>query len=298
MLANIQRRLSKPVYVRTIMSHHKKNFPYIHFVPQQQVWVIERMGKKQKEAHSGLLFTLPFFDNISYKRGLIEDMIEVTPQHAVTEDNVQVSLDGMVYYIVHDVHKSCYNITTPSNAISNLAQSVMRRQVGSMTLDQLFHNRAALNKAITTDLGDLNERWGIEVTRYEIQDISTGRHTSEAMEKQSAAEREKRATILKSEGNRQKEINEAEAKATAVKLEAEAHATAVTLAAEAQATAINKIATAIIAEGGHDAVQTKIATEYIKEMSRVLGDSKTVIVPNDPTNVAGLIKQAMAIAKT
>lgn len=281
---------------RTMMYGPKPNRSILHAVPQQQTWVIERFGKFHHMQQSGLTIVIPLIDKIAHVRGAMEDQIPVAPQHAITRDNVQVELDGVIYYTVIDVFKSAYKISRPVEAIANLAQSVMRKQVGGMTLDELSHNRQILNAAIVDGLGDLADKWGIDVLRYEIQDITLGAHTSSAMEKQSAAEREKRATILCSEGYREKRINESEGDRQNAINEAEGLARGTLLAAEATADGIRAIAKAIEEPGGMEAVRAKLATEYISRLSETLGGAKMVVVPADPLDVNGLIQRALSLS--
>ena len=281
---------------RSLMYGPKPNLTILHAVPQQQTWVIERFGKFQRLQKPGLTLVIPLVDRIAHVRGAMEDQIPVLPQHAITRDNVQVELDGVIYYQVLDVFKSAYEINDPRSAIANLAQSVMRKQVGSMTLDELFHNRQLLNDAIAHGLGNLKDRWGIHVCRYEIQDISMGEHTASAMEKQSAAEREKRATILRSEGYREQRINESEGDRQNAINEAEGKAQATLLAAKATADGIRAIAEAIEEPGGAEAVRAKLATEYVGRVSETLSGAKTVIVPADPLDVNGLMQRALTLS--
>ena len=171
----------RPLVRTHVIKARAISFPWFHFIPHQQEWTTEQFGKYSSTLKPGFAFTLPFVQKISHKRGLYETRLPVSPQHAVTKDNVQVELDGVVYYRIVDTYKSCYEIDQPEEAIVNVAQAVMRKKVGTMDLDELFHNRDALNEAITLDLEDLKTNWGTEVTRYEIQDINMGGHTSEAM---------------------------------------------------------------------------------------------------------------------
>ena len=179
-------------------------------VPQAEEWQIERFGKFSHTATPGLSFAIPIIDEIAYKRSLKETTIDIHPQTAITKDNVHVHLDGAVYTRVVDAYKASYGIEDPEGAITTLAQSAMRKEVGNLELDQLFLEREKLNQGIAHALDEASQPWGIRVFRYEIADIHVDRGTREAMEKQSNAERLRRAEVLESEGYRQKLINQSE----------------------------------------------------------------------------------------
>ena len=179
-------------------------------VPQAEEWQIERFGKFSHTATPGLSFAIPIIDEIAYKRSLKETTIAIHPQTAITKDNVHVHLDGAVYTRVVDAYKASYGIEDPEGAITTLAQSAMRKEVGNLELDQLFLEREKLNQGIAHALDEASQPWGIRVFRYEIADIHVDRGTREAMEKQSNAERLRRAEVLESEGYRQKLINQSE----------------------------------------------------------------------------------------
>ena len=273
------------------------SFPWIKRVPQNHELVIERFGKYHSTRTAGLTAIVPFVDVVAHGRGLMESSIEIDFQHAITEDNVQVKINGYVYYCITNTYKSCYEIDNPVVSITNLSQSSMRKQVGTMTLDALFHNRVKLNDAITEDLKDLNDEWGIKIMRYEVNDINMYDRTADAMEKQSASERQKRATILDSEAAKIAKVNESEGRKVAIINEAEADARSVILSAQANAEGIRLFADAISAPGGEEAVRAKIAAEYIDKMADILKNSQTTIVPVDPTNITGMMERAMAIKR-
>merc|ERR1719301_200913 len=213
-------------------------------VPQAEEWMIERFGKYSHTALPGLNFAIPIVDSIAYKRSLKESTITVHPQQAITKDNVHVKLDGAVYTRVENAYQASYGIENPESAINVLAQSAMRKEVGNLELDQLFLEREKLNSGIAAALDLASQPWGIRVYRYEIADIHVDRGTREAMEKQSNAERLRRAEVLESqgyreklinqsEGERQGAINQAQGEAESVRLQAAAEAEKITLLAEA-----------------------------------------------------------------
>lgn len=286
-------------------------------VPQAEEWQIERFGKFSRTAAAGLNFAIPFVDNIAYKRSLKETTIAIQPQTAITKDNVHVHLDGAVYSRVVDAYKASYGIEGPERAITTLAQSAMRKEVGNLELDQLFLERERLNTGIAQALDEASQVWGIRVFRYEIADIHVDRGTREAMEKQSNAERLRRAEVLESEGYRQKKINESEgerqsainsaqgeaesmrlraiAEADMIKAIAEAQAAATRLAAEATADGLRSISAAVSEPGGQDAMVQRLAEKYVSELAEMAKASNMVIVPDRPNDLAGVVTTAMGI---
>jgi len=286
-------------------------------VPQAEEWQIERFGKFSHTATPGLSFALPVIDEIAYKRSLKETTIAIHPQTAITKDNVHVHLDGAVYTRVVDAYKASYGIEDPEGAITTLAQSAMRKEVGNLELDQLFLEREKLNQGIAHALDEASQPWGIRVFRYEIADIHVDRGTREAMEKQSNAERLRRAEVLESEGYRQKLINQSEGerqgainaaqgqaesmrlKATAeadqIKAIAEAQAASTRMAAEATADGLRAIAEAVSEEGGKDAMVQRLADKYVSELAEMAKQSNLVIVPDRPNDISGVVATAMGM---
>merc|ERR1719421_2553959 len=258
--------------------------PVLLMVPQAEEWQIERFGKFARTATPGLNFAIPFVEGISYKRSLKETTIPIHPQTAITKDNVHVQLDGAVYTKVDDAYRASYGIEDPESAITVLAQSAMRKEVGNLELDQLFLEREKLNSGIAAALDEATQPWGIRVFRYEIADIHVDRSTREAMERQSNAERLRRAEVLESQGYREKLINQSEgerqgainqaqgeaesirlratAEADQIKAVAEANALATRLAAEATAYGLRSIAEAVAAPGGQEAMVQRLAEKY------------------------------------
>jgi len=286
-------------------------------VPQAEEWQIERFGKFNRTATPGLNLAIPIIDRIAYKRSLKETTIAIHPQTAITKDNVHVQLDGAVYTKVEDAYKASYGIDDPERAVNVLAQSAMRKEVGNLELDQLFLERERLNSGIANALDEASQPWGIRVFRYEIADIHVDRGTREAMEKQSNAERLRRAEVLESEGFRQKLINQSEGKrqgainqaqgeaesirlrATAeadqIKLLAEANATSTRMAAEATADGLRAIAMAVSEPGGQDAMVQRLAERYVGELAEMAKNSQMVIVPDRPNDLAGVVATAVGM---
>ena len=288
-------------------------------VPQAEEWIIERFGKFERIAKPGLTFAVPFVDSIAYRRSLKETTIDVSPQQAITKDNVHVFLNGAVYARVEDSYKASYGIQNPESMIKVLAQSAMRKEVGNLELDQLFQQREKLNSGIAQALDEASQPWGIRVFRYEIADITVHQATRESMEKQSNAERLRRADVLESEGYRQRLINQSEgdreseinrargmaeatrlraqAEADQIRFMAEAEADKTRLAAQAAGDGIRCIAEAIQKPGGQSAVTQRLAEMYISSIPEIAKQARLVVVPDKPNDVGGMVATAMSIAK-
>jgi len=286
-------------------------------VPQAEEWQVERFGKFSRTASPGLNFAIPFVESIAYKRSLKESTIPIHPQTAITKDNVHVQLDGAVYTKVQDSFKASYGIEDPEAAIRVLAQSAMRKEVGNLELDQLFLEREKLNNGIATALDEASQPWGIRVFRYEIADIHVDRSTREAMERQSNAERLRRAEVLESQGYREKLINQSEgerqgainqaqgeaesirlratAQADEIKLIAEANAESTRLAALATADGLRAIATVVAEPGGHDAMVQRLAEKYVGELAEMAKHSNMMIVPDRPNDLSAVVATAMGL---
>lgn len=286
-------------------------------VPQSEEWMIERFGKFSRVAKPGLNFAIPVLESIAYRRSLKESTIPVHPQTAITKDNVHVKLDGAVYCRVEDPYKACYGIDSPEYMITVLAQSAMRKEVGNLELDELFLEREKLNSGIAMALDDATQPWGIRVLRYEIADIAVDKSIRDAMERQSNAERVRRAEVLESEGYRQRMINESEGdkqstinkasgEAESMRLRSEAQATTIRLIAEAEAerTRVQAMATAdglrAVAEaaavpGGKDAMVQRIAEKYVEELAEMAKHSKVMIVPDKPNDISSVVATAVGV---
>ena len=277
-------------------------------VPQKTAYIVERLGKYRCTLDAGFHILVPFFDRIAYKHTLKEQAIDVPPQECITKDNIAVSVDGILYMQVMDPAKASYGIGNYLFATTQLAQTTMRSEMGKLDLDRSFEERTAINSAIVAAVDKASDPWGIKVTRYEIKNITPPRTIRDAMEKQMRAEREKRAMIAESEGERQAKINRAEGeRQEAIALsegermrkinEAEGRAKEILLVAEAQAEGIRKVAEAINSNGGLESVNMQLAQQYLKEFGNMAKTNNTMIVPSDLANVAGILKACTTIVK-
>lgn len=309
-------QLSRPVAARYVSSRSNLNYfqsqslpanTIIRFVPQQTAWVVERMGKFNRILDPGLAILIPFLDRIKYVQSLKESAVEIPSQSAITADNVTLEMDGVLYIRVVDAYKASYGVEDAEYAISQLAQTTMRSEIGQLTLDHVLKERQTLNSNITTVLNEAAQDWGLTCLRYEIRDIHPPQNVLEAMHRQVSAERSKRAEILESEGHRQAAINKAEGLKTstilaseAVKSEnintAEGEAQAILLKAKATAAGIREIATAIEqTPGGSDAVSLQVAEKYVDAFGKLAKESNTVVVPAGLGDMGGLIASGLGI---
>ena len=281
----------------------------IKFVPQNRAYVIERFGKFQSTKEAGLNFILPFIDRISADRSLKEKAVDVPEQSAITKDNISLSVDGVLYFRVLDPYKATYGIDDYEFAVTQLAQTTMRSELGKMELDKTFEERDVLNTNIVSAINDAATPWGIQVLRYEIKDIVPPQSVMEAMEAQMKAERVKRAQILESEGDRQSAINRAEGDKASVVLSAEAdkeeqvlraegEAKAIVAVASAQAVALRQVGEAAATEEGQKAVQLDLATRAIEAKQAIAKESSVVLLPDIGTDAASVVAQAMTIVST
>lgn len=260
----------------------------IKFVPQQTAYVVERMGKFHKILQPGMAILLPIIDKITYVQSLKETAIEIPSQNAITADNVSLELDGILYVKVHDAYKASYGVEDFKFAISQLAQTTMRSEIGSMNLDSVLKERQLLNSNINKTINEAaREHWGVECLRYEIRDIHPPQNVLDAMHRQVSAERSKRAEILESEGTRQSRINIAEGEKQSL-----------ILRAEATALSIEKIANSIRkTPGGSEAINLQIAQEYIKEFGKIAKETNTVVLPSNLSDMNGLMAAGLSIFK-
>lgn len=281
----------------------------IKFVPQNQAYVIERFGKYQSTKEAGLNFIMPFIDRISANQSLKEKAVDVPEQSAITKDNISLSVDGVLYFRVLDPYKATYGIDDYVFAVTQLAQTTMRSELGKMELDKTFEERDVLNTNIVAAINEASGPWGIQVLRYEIKDIVPPQSVMEAMEAQMKAERVKRAQILESEGDRQAAINRAEGQKAAVVLSAEAdkeeqvlraegEAKAIVAVASAQAEALRQVGEAAATEEGQKAVQLDLATKAIEAKQAIAKESSVVLLPDNGTDAASMVAQAMSIINT
>ncbi len=278
----------------------------IKFVPQNRAFVIERFGKFQSTKEAGLNFILPFIDRISADRSLKEQAVDVQEQSAITKDNISLMVDGVLYFRVMDPYKATYGVEDYVFAVTQLAQTTMRSELGKMELDKTFEERDILNLNIVTAINQAAGPWGIQVMRYEIKDIIPPGSIMEAMEAQMKAERVKRAQILESEGDRQAAINRAEGEKASVVLAAEGdkseqilraqgEASAIVAVAEAQAEALKKVGEAANTEAGQKAIQLDLATRAIEAKKAIAKESSVILLPDSSTEAASVVAQATSI---
>jgi regulator of protease activity HflC (stomatin/prohibitin superfamily) len=278
-------------------------------VPQQSAFVVERLGKYHATLGAGFHILLPFFDTIRYRHSVKENAIDIPAQICITRDNVQVGVDGVLYMKVLNPERASYGISDYVFAISQLAQTTLRSEVGKIDLDRTFEERTNINTSVVSELDKASEPWGVKVLRYEIKNITPPADVLAAMEKQMRAEREKRAVILTSEGARDAAINTAEGEkqqvikaSEAAKQQqinvAEGQAAAITAVATATAQGIRSVADAIRLEGGAEAVQLRVAEQYIKEFGRVAQETNTVILPANLADLGSMIALATNVMKT
>jgi len=272
-------------------------------VPQQQAWIVERLGRYNRTLQAGFHILWPFFDNIRYKHSLKESAVDVPEQVCITKDNVQVAVDGVLYFKVLNPERASYGISDYNYAISQLAQTNLRSEIGKIELDKTFEERTNINMQVVGEVDKASEAWGVKVLRYEIKNITPPKDVLAAMEKQMRAEREKRAVILQSEGQRDAGINAAEGekqqtiKASEAKKqqainEAEGQAAAILSVATATAEGIRKVADALKTAGGQEAMQLRIAEQYITQFGNIAKSGNTLIVPANLADVASMLAMA------
>lgn len=277
-------------------------------VPQQNGYVIERLGKFSRTLRAGFHILIPFIERIAYKHTLKEQAIDIAEQICITNDNVQVGVDGVLYMQVLDPGRASYGIGNYMFAISQLAQTTLRSEIGKIDLDRTFEERGTINANVVAELDKASDPWGVKVLRYEIKNINPPHDVLSAMEKQMRAEREKRAVILNSEGERDAKINQAEGEKQRVIKESEAkkqqqineaegEAEAILAVATATADGMKKIAIAVSGEGGAEAMQLRIAEQYVDEFGNLAKEGNTLIVPANLTDLSAMIALATNIAK-
>ena len=281
-------------------------FMAIKIIPEQEAWIVQRLGKFHKKLTSGLNIIIPFIDVVAYKHTLKEEVIDIHAQGAITKDNVSMKIDGILYVKILDPVAASYGVTDPHYAICQLAQTTMRSEIGKIQLDKTFEERETLNTNIVHSINEAAKSWGIQCMRYEIKDILPPETVKQAMELQVAAERQKRAKILDSEGDRQSQINKAEAQKQEVVLGSEGaykdqvnrargEAEAIIQVAEASAQSIERIAKSMKAHGAEEAVALKIAEQYVDAFSNLAKESNTIIIPSDANDVSGFISKSLAV---
>jgi regulator of protease activity HflC (stomatin/prohibitin superfamily) len=277
-------------------------------VPQQNAYIVERLGKYSGTLNAGFHILVPFMDVVRYRMSLKENAIDIPEQICITKDNVQVGVDGVLYMKILNPERSSYGIADYTFAITQLAQTTLRSEVGKIELDRTFEERTNINTAVVSELDKATEPWGVKVMRYEIKNITPPKDVLAAMEKQMRAEREKRAVVLTSEGNRDAAINTAEgSKQQVIKAseatkqqqinEAQGQAAAILAVAEATAEGIRKIAQSIQAPGGFEAVQLRVAEQYIEQFGKLAKEANTLVLPANLSDVGSMLTLAMNVIK-
>lgn len=275
-------------------------------VPQQQAWIIETLGKYDTTLQPGLNILIPFYQRVAYKHSLKEMAVDIQEQSAITRDNVTLDLDGILYLRVVDPVAASYGVNDAIYSVSLLAQTTMRSEIGKLTLDRTFEERESLNVNIVNSINDAAQAWGVQCMRYEIKNITPPSTVLKAMELQVAADRQKRAFILESEGKRQSQINIAEGQKQEVVLESEAsmvdqinrakgEAEAIFAVAEATARGIEIVSDAIERSGGEKAASLRIAEQYVSAFGELAKKGTTVLLPANVGDAAGMTAQALAV---
>jgi regulator of protease activity HflC (stomatin/prohibitin superfamily) len=278
----------------------------IKIVPQQHTFIVERLGRYHRTLDAGMNIIIPLVDRIAYKNSLKEMVLDIPPQVCITKDNVQVNVDGVIFYRVMDAKAASYGVNNFELAIIQLAQTTLRSEIGKLDLDRTFEERERINNALILALDAATEAWGVKVLRYEIKAIIPPKDVLDAMEKQMRAEREKRALILASEGTRDSKINNAEGfKQETIKQseahkqrqinEAEGQAAAIESIARATADGIRVVAEALTTKGGHDAASLKIAEEYMRQLGQIATNSNLMVVPANVSEPASMIASAFGV---
>ena len=277
-------------------------------VPQQNGFVVERLGKFSRTLNAGFHILIPFIERVAYKHSLKEQAADIAEQVCITRDNVQVGVDGVLYLQVLDPGRASYGIGNYMFAISQLAQTTLRSEIGKIELDRTFEERGTINQNVVAELDKASDPWGVKVLRYEIKNINPPQDVLGAMEKQMRAEREKRAVILNSEGVRDAQINEAEGEKQLVIKQSEANKTqqineaqgeaeAILAVATATAQGLREVANAVTDQGGPDAMQLRIAEQYIAQFGNLAKAGNTFVVPSNLADLTSMMALATDIAK-
>jgi len=280
----------------------------VKVVPQQSAYVVERLGKFRGVLQPGISFVIPFFDRIAYKHSLKEKVIDIPEQICITRDNVQVRVDGVLFFQVTDPQRASYGIGDYIFGVAQLAQTTMRSEIGKIDLDKTFEERTTVNQAVVQAIDEAAMGWGVKMLRYEIKNITPPQSVLHAMEKQMQAERERRALILQSDGEKQAAVNMAEGQKQKVVLESEGlrlrqinesegQASAIKSVAEATAESIRLIASAIQEKGGAEAVQLKVAEQFVQQFGNLAKATNTMILPANFGDMSSMIATAMGVIK-
>jgi len=277
-------------------------------VPQQSAYVVENLGKYSRTLHAGFHILIPFVERIAYRHSLKEQAIDIAEQTCITKDNVQVGVDGVLYMQVLDPHRASYGITDYRFAITQLAQTTLRSEIGKIDLDRTFEARATINSNVVSELDKASSPWGVKVLRYELKNIMPPRDVLTAMEKQMRAEREKRAVILASEGERDAKINQAEGEKQQVIKQSEAtqqrqineaqgQAEAILAIATATAEGLRRVGEALSQRGGIEAMQLRIGEEYVKQFGKLAQEANTLVIPATLSDLSSIVAMATSIAR-
>jgi regulator of protease activity HflC (stomatin/prohibitin superfamily) len=275
-------------------------------VPQQSAVVIEKLGKYSRTLRAGFHILIPFIESAAYRHSLKELALDVPEQICITRDNVQVGVDGVLYLQILEPQRASYGITDYIFAIAQLAQTTLRSEIGKIDLDRTFEERGSINANVVAELDKASDAWGVKVLRYEIKNINPPADVLSAMEKQMRAEREKRAVVLTSEGERDAKINEAEGEKQRVIKESEAkkqqqineaegQAQAILAIAKATAEGLRQVANAVQTDGGREAMQLRIAEDYVEQFGNLAKDANTLVVPANLADVSSMISLATSI---
>ena len=275
-------------------------------VPQQSAYVVELLGKYSRTLSAGFHILVPFMENITYRHSLKERAIDIPEQICITKDNVQVGIDGVLYMQILDPARASYGIADYNFAISQLAQTTLRSEIGKLVLDRTFEERQQININVVNELDKATEPWGVKVLRYEIRNINPPHDVLQAMEKQMRAEREKRAVVLTSEGERDAKINQAEGDKQRVIKQSEAsrqqqinvaegQAEAILAVAKATAEGLRRVAEAVSTTGGREAMQLRVAEDYIEQFGNLAKTNNTLVVPANLSDIAGMIALATKV---
>lgn len=278
-------------------------------MPQQHAWVVERLGKYHATLAPGLNIVVPFIDRVAYKHSLKEIPLDVPSQICITKDNTQLQVDGILYFQITDAMRASYGSSDYIAAITQLAQTTLRSVIGRLELDKTFEERDYINTCVVSAIDESAQNWGVKVLRYEIKDLTPPAAILQAMQAQITAEREKRALIAASEGRKQEQINIADGQREAeiAKSEGEkqgainramGEAAAIKAIAEANAEALRKVGQAITEQGGSDAVNLKVAEQYVSAFEKLAKTNNSIIVPSNLSDIGGLIAGAMKIVES